>query len=69
MLDQLALQVTAEDLAMLGKVTSVVYQRAARFIAVGIAAILKEVIHNILIVYGYYIYTCVRLKRKILQLL
>jgi len=41
LLDQLSAQVTTEDLATLSKVTSIVYQRAAKFVAVGIAAILK----------------------------
>ena len=35
---------TAEDLATLSNVTSIVYQRAAKFVAVGIAAVLREVI-------------------------
>lgn len=50
LLDQLSAQVTTEDLAILGKVTSIVYQRAAKFVAVGIAAILREVI---MWLYGY----------------
>ena len=44
LLDQLSAQATAEDLVVLGKVTSLVYQRAAKFVAVGIAAIVREVI-------------------------
>ena len=44
LMDQLSLEVTTEDLVMVAKVTSLVYQRAANFIAVGIAAILREVI-------------------------
>ena len=52
LIDQLSLQITAEDLALLTKVTSVVYQRAANFIAVGIAAVLREV-PCVFLMYGY----------------
>lgn len=43
LLDQLSVPVNAKDLATLSKVTSIVYQRAAKFVAVGIAAVLREI--------------------------
>jgi len=43
LLAQLSIEVTEEDVSIIGEVTSAVYCRAAKLIAVGIAALVREV--------------------------
>lgn len=58
---------TAGDLALLSKVTSCVYNRAAKFVAVGIAAALREVEFNNTSSFIKHVFICIRLKRKTVQ--
>ena len=49
LLEQMSVEVNKEDLVVLGEATSAVYCRAAKLMAVGIAALVREVNSELLL--------------------